>query len=195
MKTKNLLTTLVMGNVIVQRVAAGIICVIGLVSTAQADPSSPRFTLPYVGGTVGTSQIQNSDRYDPSPAVNAYGGFYVPQNLSVELGLAYLGQFYVKGIGGSTYSQSYGLGTALAYRIDTGRVFALRPSVGVFYSRSKIVLDGDEIGRDSGSNLMFGLSGVFTVREHLLVSIDTHFYKDVSGADILLLTAGAGYQF
>ena len=42
---------------------------------------------------------------------------------------------------------------------------------------------------------MLGLSGVFTVRDHLLVNVSSHFYKDVSGADIVLLTAGAGYQF
>jgi hypothetical protein len=164
------------------------------VSAAQADPASPRFTLPYLGGNIGTAQVQNSDRFDPSVTANAYGGFYLFRNLSAEVWLAYLGQFDIKNRT-NTYSQSSGLGATLAYRIDTGKLFALRPNIGFFYSRTKIVFDGNDIGDDSGANLLVGLSGVFTVREHLLVNINTHFYKDVSGADILSLTAGAGYQF
>ena len=175
---------------------AGLICsMVFAASSAQADSVSPRFTLPYVGGNVGFSRVQTSDRYNSSGAANVYGGFYVFQNLSIELWAAYLGQFNVKGATNSMYLQSGGLGSALAYRIDMGRTFALRPSVGVFYSQTSLIFDGDEIGRDTGSNLMFGLSGVLTIRNRYLANINTHYYKDVSGVDIMLLTVGAGYQF
>jgi hypothetical protein len=171
------------------------ICAIAFsILPAHADTSSARFTLPYLGGNVGVSEIQNSDRYNTSEVANAYAGFYMVNNLSIELWLAYLGQFDVKGRS-DTYFNAVGGGTALAYRIDTGKQFALRPSVGVFYSRSKITFDGNEIGRDSGANLMLGLSGVFTIRNHVLVNINSHYFKDVSGSNILMFSVGAGYQF
>jgi hypothetical protein len=199
MKKLHNLTSLIQGGFKPRRVLSLTLTVTMVVlsfalSSVYADTAAPRYRLPYVGGNVGTADVQNSDRYDSSPAANAYGGFYVVQNLSVELWLGYLGQFDVKGQR-DAYSQSNGIGGALAYRIDTGKLFALRPSVGFFYSRTKIMFDGNNIGEDSGGNLMLGLSGVFTIRHHLLVNINSHFYKDVSGADILMFTAGAGYQF
>jgi len=197
MNTADRLTTLIKGDIgikITRMLAVAAFSILTAVSSAHADSSPPRFRLPYVGGNVGTGKVQTSDRFDISPAANAYGGFYLVNNFSAELWLAYLGQFDVKGQK-DTYSQSSGVGTALAYRIDTGKLFALRPSVGAFYSQTKIVLQGNEIGKDRGASLVLGLSGVFTIRNHLLVNINTHFYKDVSGADILLFTVGAGYQF
>jgi hypothetical protein len=108
--------------------------------------------------------------------------------------MAYLGQFDVKSLN-NTYSESSGMGATLAYRFDMGKLFALRPSVGLFYSRTKITFEGQNIGEDNGSDLMYGLSGVFTINEHVLVNINSHLFKDVSGGDIVLLSVGAGYQF
>ncbi len=132
--------------------------------------------------------------YNDSQALNGYAGFYLFHNFSVELWLAYLGQFDVEGFE-DTYSESSGTGVAAAYRIDMGKLFALRPSLGLFYSRTQITFQGEEVGEDSGADLMAGLSGVFTIRKHLLVNINTHWFKDVSGSDIVMLSAGAGYQF
>lgn len=171
--------------------AVGLAC---LVSSAQAGQSSARFTKPYVGGNLGLAEVQESSDYSNSEAANGYAGFYLFNNLSLELWMAYLGQFDVNGFA-DTYSESAGAGAAVAYRFDTGRLFALRPSVGLFYSRTKIFFQGDNIGKDNGSDLMFGLSGVFTINEHVLVNINGHLFKNVSGSDIVLFSVGAGYQF
>jgi hypothetical protein len=165
-----------------------------LVSPAQAGQSSARFTKPYVGGNIGLAEVQENSDYSNSEAANGYAGFYLFNNLSLELWMAYLGQFDVSGFV-DTYSESKGAGAAVAYRFDTGRLFALRPSVGLFYSRTEITFQGDKIGEDNGSDLMFGLSGVFTINEHVLVNINSHLFKNVSGSDIVLFSVGAGYQF
>lgn len=165
-----------------------------LVSSAQAGQSSARFTKPYIGGNLGLSEVQESSDYSNSEAANGYAGFYLFNNLSLELWMAYLGQFDVNSFV-DTYSESAGAGAAVAYRFDTGRLFALRPSVGLFYSRTKISFEGENIGEDTGSDLMFGLSGVFTINEHVLVNINSHLFKNVSGSDIVLFSVGAGYQF
>ena len=153
-----------------------------------------RFTLPYVGGNLGLAKVQDPSGFSNSGSFNGYGGFYLVNNLSLELWTVYLGKFDVEKIN-DAYSESYGLGAAMAYRFDLGRLFALRPSVGWFYSQTEITYEGRNIGDDSGSDFMFGLSGGFTINEHILVNINTHLFKDVSGADIVSFTAGAGYQF
>ncbi|MCG6969483.1 MAG: porin family protein [Gammaproteobacteria bacterium] len=165
-----------------------------VVLPAHAGQSSARFTKPYIGGNIGIAEVQESSAYSNSESANGYGGFYLVHNLSLELWIAYLGQFDVKNTS-NTYSESSGAGLAAAYRIDTSRLFALRPSVGVFYSRTEITFNGQNIGEDSGSDLMFGLSGVFTINEHVLVNINTHLFKNVSGSDIGMFSVGAGYQF
>jgi len=162
-------------------------------SPAYAESSSPRFTLPYVGGNIGIADVRKSG-YSNSEAINAYGGFYVFDNLSVELWPAYLGQFEISNFS-NTYSETSGVGATAAYRIDLGRLFALRPSVGMFYSQTEIVFQGRKIGEDSGTDMMLGLSGVFTIKEHVLVNINIHWFEDVSGSDIVMFSAGAGYQF
>jgi hypothetical protein len=161
---------------------------------AHAGQSSARFTKPYIGGNLGLAEVQQSSDYSNSESVNGYAGFYLFRDLSLELWLTYLGQFDVKGTS-NTYSESSGAGVAAAYRFDTGKLFALRPSIGVFYSRTEITFAGQNIGEDSGSDLMFGLSGVFTINEHVLVNINTHLFKNVSGSDIAVFSVGAGYQF
>ena len=156
----------------------------GFVLPAYAES---RFTLPYVGGNLGAAKVQRPIGYDNSGSQNAY-------DLSLELWMANLGQFDVNGLNNS-YSESSGMGATLAYRFDMGRLFALRPSIGLLYSQTEITFEGQKIGEDSGSDLMFGLSAVFTIKEHWLVNINSHLFKDVSGADITVLSVGGGYQF
>jgi hypothetical protein len=163
----------------------------GFVLPAYAES---RFTLPYVGGNLGAAKVQRPSGYDNSGSQNAYGGFYLFHDLSLELWMANLGQFDVNGLNNS-YSESSGMGATLAYRFDMGRLFALRPSIGLLYSQTEITFEGQKIGEDSGSDLMFGLSAVFTIKEHWLVNINSHLFKDVSGADITVLSVGGGYQF
>lgn len=162
-------------------------------STVHAEQTSPRFRLPYIGGNLGVAEVDN-DNFDHSTAISGYGGFYLFNNFSVEAWTVYLGEFALKGRD-DTYLEVSGVGATVAYRIDMGRLFALRPSVGLFYSHSESVYEGEKIGDDDGADLMFGLTGVFTIKEHVLINVNTHVYKDVSGSDIVLFSTGAGYQF
>jgi len=182
------------GCMVQRMVVIAVFAITCIVLPAQAEQSSPRFTLPYVGGNLGLAKVQDPSGYSNSGSTNGYGGFYLFHNLSLELWMAYLGQFDVRELNNS-YSESAGVGAALAYRFDMGRLFALRPSVGMFYSQTEITFEGQNIGEDSGSDLMFGLSGVFTINEHILVNINGHLFKDVSGGDIFVFSGGAGYQF
>lgn len=165
-----------------------------LTQPLYAEQSSPRFSAPYLGGNIGISNVENISGYGSSESLNAFAGFYLFQNLSAELWIAYLGEFDVKNLN-NAYSKSSGLGASLAYRFDMGQLFALRPSVGIFYSDTEIYFEDQKIGDDSGSDYMLGLSGVFTANEHVLVNLNVHLFKDVSGADIVTFSAGAGYQF
>lgn len=161
---------------------------------ASSAHAEARFTLPYVGGNLGIAKVRDPNGFSNSGSLNGYGGFYLFSNLSLELWMAYLGKFDVRKLNDS-YTESSGLGATIAYRFDMGRLFALRPSVGLFYSQTESTFEGRSIGEDTGSDLMFGLSGVFTINEHILVNINSHLFKDVSGADIVMFSAGAGYQF
>ena len=66
-------------------------------------------------------------------------------NLSLELWLAKLGRFDLESLNNS-YSESNGVGATLAYRFDMGNLFALRPSIGLFNSRTEITYEGQQIG-------------------------------------------------
>ena len=93
MRKVNSLATRIKGSVI--RIRHSVILAVGatscLVLPTHAEPSSPRFSLPYLGGNVGIAEVQSSDRFDYSQAASAYSGFYLFHNLSIELWLAYLG--------------------------------------------------------------------------------------------------------
>ena len=60
--------------------------------SAYADQSSARFSLPYVGGSLGFAEVDN-DNFDNSVAMNGFGGFYLFDNVSIEASTGYLGEF------------------------------------------------------------------------------------------------------
>ena len=181
------------GNTMRRIAVIGVFAIANLVTPVHAQ-QSPRFTLPYLGGNLGRAEVRDASGYKSSGSTNGYAGFYLVDNFSVELWTAYLGQFDIKNLS-KTYSEAAGAGVTAAYRIDMGKVFALPPSVGLFYSRTKIVFEGNKIGEDTGADLMLGLSGVFTINEHILVNLNSQLFKNVSGSDIWVLSVGAGYQF